>query len=250
MTILYVRIITWYSELKQDICHGDGMKDVTTRDQIEHHMGTTALGEIFESSVSDFCRLFAYDAGEQICREGEEIHHLLFLVEGKAKPFGMLANGRAYMFRIEEPLSVYGDLEVLEDRQYRDNVEAVTACLCLAVPMAYIRRYCLDSPVFLKYIISTLAERLRMISRNSTESLLMPLRNKLAVYLLNESADGMTVTVRSTYLELAESLGTTYRHLSRVMKDMTERGLIEKKGKVIRLLDTATLIDLAGDSLR
>ena len=231
-------MVAWYTDIKQDICHGDAMKDITNPKKVRDYFESTELKNIFSWDVAQSCRLFSYEDGEQLCREGEEVHYLLFLVEGMAKPYGMLANGRAYLFRIESPLSVYGDLEVLEESAYKDNVASVGGCICMAIPIGYIRKYCLDSPKFLKYIISTLSDRLAMISRNSMESLLLPLKCKVAIYLLDESQGGKRhLRISGTYLELAENLGTTYRHLSRVLREMVADGFIERQGKNITLLD-------------
>ncbi len=37
------------------------------------------------------------------------MEYLFFLVEGETKVFTLLENGKTYLLRVEEPLTVYGD---------------------------------------------------------------------------------------------------------------------------------------------
>ena len=209
------------------------MKDITTVEAIELHLNTTVIGNIFKPEIKGLCRLFSYDVGELICEKDVNIQYLLFLVKGEAKIFTMLENGKVYLLRIEQAINVYGDLEVLFDEAYSANVEAMDKCQCLAVPIGYIRRECLDSPEFLKYIISSLSTRLERITNMSTSNLLQSLKPKLASYLLAfRVGSNSTVNITVSYTEVAEHLGITYRHLSRVLKEMEEEGLINRRGKL------------------
>lgn len=227
------------------------MKDITTEAAINAYFETTDLGHIFEPEVAQHCRLFQYERGELICENGADFEYLLFMVEGEAKVYTMLDNGKTYLLRFETPMIVYGDVEVLFDLVYTANVEAMGNCCCLGIAIGYIRRNCLDSPVFLKYVISTLSSRLDAISHMSTSNLLLPLKNKFASYLMaHKELDSNTVVIRRSYLNVADQLGATYRHLSRVMRDMTEEALIERDGKKLILKDIEALSELAGNTYR
>lgn len=225
------------------------MKDITRAKTIDHYFDATIIGEIFDLEAKKLCRIFSYENGELICEKDNDLTYLLFLLQGEVKIFTMLENGKVYLLRMEKAVSVYGDLEVLYDRTYATNVEALGSCHCLGLPIAYIRRQCLDSPVFLKYIISSLSERLNRITNMSTSNLLKPLKDKLASYLLAHMNRNETVIhIRVTYVEVAEHLGTTYRHLSRVLSEMEDEGLIRKQGRAIELMDVKTLQSLASDT--
>jgi len=227
------------------------MKDITRIKDVKMYLDTSVIGSIFKPEVKDLCRLFSYEAGDLICEKHGDIQYLLFLVKGEVKVFTMLESGKVYLLRIEHAISVYGDLEVLFDEAYSANVEALNQCQCLGIPIGYIRRECLDSPEFLKYIISSLSTRLERITDMSTSNLLQSLKPKLASYLLAFRIDSNKVVAMTvTYTEVAEHLGTTYRHLSRVLKEMEEEGLIMKKGRIIELLELDILEALAGDTYR
>lgn len=227
------------------------MIDVTTENLVKHYYETTLLGKIFDDDVMGQSRLFDYEVGEMVCQKGQPLTRLLFLVAGAAKVFTMLDNGKIYLLRIEEPLNIYGDLEVMTGDYYTANVEALAGCRCLAIPIGLIKRRYLTKPEFLSMLIQSLADRLDKISHMSTTNLLLPLKNKVAGYLLAHMDQGTEmVTIKSTYVEVAEQLGSTYRHLSRVMKELLDQGIIEKEGKEIRVVELDRLIELGGNTFR
>lgn len=227
------------------------MIDVTTQVRVKHYFDTTVLGRIFGQDLMDRSRLFEYEVGEMVCENGQPLTKLIFLVEGAAKVYTMLDNGKIYLLRIEEPLNIYGDLEVLTGDTYTANVEALAGCRCLEMPIGLIRRSYGADPEFLSLIIRSLAERLDKISHMSTTNLLLPLKNKVAGYLMaHMDDDTSTVHINCSYIDVAEQLGSTYRHLSRVMKELLDDGIICKRGKVITVVDRDALIDLGGNTFR
>ena len=227
------------------------MKDITSGEAITKIIDQSVIGQIFAPDLVNYCRLYAYEHGELICEKEALLTHLLFLIKGEVKIFTMLENGKVYLLRMEKAINVYGDLEILYDQSYSANVEAIGDCQCLAVPIGYIRRECLDSPSFLKYIISSLSLRLERITEISTSNLLVPLRAKLASYLMAHLIGGSNVIeIKVHYSEVAEHLGTTYRHLSRVLKSMEEEGLIKKQGKFIEVIEEDALEMIASDTYR
>ncbi|HWI49830.1 MAG TPA: helix-turn-helix domain-containing protein, partial [Rummeliibacillus sp.] len=45
--------------------------------------------------------------------------------------------------------------------------------------------------------------------------------------------------------EIADLLGTTHRHLNRVIRDLCERGVIEKSRRAIRILNEQVLEEMS-----
>lgn len=227
------------------------MKEISSITKLEKYIEQHELQEIFDPQIIDHSRLFEYAKGDMICSNGMDINYLLFLVAGEAKVFTTLDNGKIYLLRIEHALSVYGDLEVLFDKEYSANVEALGDCHCIGIPIEYVRETYLNHPEFLKYIIYSLSNRLDKISHMSTSNLLLPLRNKFASYLLahKDKTDNM-INIKSSFIDVAEQLGTTYRHLSRTMNEMVKEGLIDKHGKLMEIVQLDKLKKLAGNTYR
>lgn len=225
------------------------MKDITTHNLVIEYMNELSRELVFGEEAKDCARIFAYDRGELVCERENEVEYLLFLIRGKAKVFTMLDNGKIYLLRIEGSISVYGDVEIMHGATYTANVEALDGCRCLAMPMRYIRSQYLEDPVFLKYMINSLAKRLDKISKMSTNNLLRPLKDRFAGYLMALAEAGESlVIIEASFIQVAEQLGTTYRHLSRTVREMEAEGLFARKGKQFYLINLEMLKGMAGDT--
>jgi CRP-like cAMP-binding protein len=77
---------------------------------------------------------------------------------------------------------------------------------------------------------------------------LYPLEVRLARYIfecqLKEDDD---IAIIPHYNDLAEFLGSSYRHLNRSFNQLVNKGIIQKKGKMIKILDKNALAAIAGD---
>ncbi|PKM56635.1 MAG: hypothetical protein CVU98_10205 [Firmicutes bacterium HGW-Firmicutes-3] len=227
------------------------MKEIVSTQRLDSYFKDYGLKHIFKENTYDYCRIFEYAKGEMICENGNTISYLFLLVEGEAKVFTTLSNGKIYLLRIENPLSVYGDLETLIQHEYTANVEALNKCICIGIPMAHIRSAYLDHAPFLKFLCMSLANRLDKISQMSTSNILLPLKNKLASYLLaHKESDTNNINVKSSFVDIAEQLGTTYRHLNRTINEMCLEGVIDKRGKIMEITKIEDLITLAGHTYR
>ncbi len=187
--------------------------------------------------------LFSYLREETLCTYGEPMPYLLLLMEGKAKIFLTLENGKTLLSAFIEAVELLGDLELCTDLITRNSVQATTKAYCLGVPMSYCRDTMLKDPVFLRLISRELAKKLDNCSSTYAVNMLYPLPSRLAGYLLYMAEDGF---FSENLGALSEYLGTSYRHLLRVFHDFLEGGLIWRERGGYRLLDRAALMELAG----
>lgn len=203
---------------------------------------------IFDERIYDCSRLYEYDKGDSLVEVGMSLTHMLFLVKGEAKVYASLENGKVYLLRNEAPLNVFGDVEILRGQDCTAYVSALNQCHVIGIPVVNIRRDYYDHPPFLQYIIGSLANKLVEIGYKSSEDSLMPLKNKLASFLLaHMDEETQIVKFRPSLSDVAEQLGSTYRHLARIFKELSEEGMIEKQGKKIRVLNKSELRKLAGE---
>ena len=88
--------------------------------------------------------------------------------------------------------------------------------------------------------------KLASLSVSNSVNILYPLENRLASYILasytnedNNNTENLT--------QIAEFLGTSYRHLLRVVKEFELEKIIKRDNKKLVILDKDKLEDLAGD---
>jgi CRP-like cAMP-binding protein len=209
------------------------------------------IDNIFEDKLLKEAQLHLFKKGELICRVGDYLTFFYLLVSGKTKVYTILRNGKSLLLRICEPFNNFGDIEVLEQSHIKTNVEALSETLCIGISLDLIRNNCLDNPSFLKYICSTLSEKLDSFSYRSSINLMYPLKNRLASYLaahLNNNEEFITLT--SSYSDIADLLGASYRHLQRTIKELCNMGIISIEDKNILIHDKKALEELGEDLYR
>jgi len=87
-------------------------------------------------------------------------------------------------------------------------------------------------------------------SRNGTINLLYPVENRLASYMMATRRNGNRVQFDETLTEIAELLGTSYRHLLRTINNLINKGILKKCKFGYEVIDEEMLSNLATDLYR
>lgn len=194
-------------------------------------------------------KLLRFSQGEYMARSGEPLEYFLLFVTGRAKVYTVMQNGKSYLLSFYEPIQVIGDVELMNDPKMGCNchVETLTNCECIGIPMDIVASKYLDDNVFLRAIGKSLAIKTFNESVDSSINLLYTLESRLAAYLLALAPDLTEIRLNESYADMADLLGTSYRHLARVLNKFCEEGLIDKERKVIHILSPSGLKAYAGD---
>lgn len=205
--------------------------------------------EIFSKKIIDHMSLVHYEKGEDVIKLGQTMDNYYLLVEGKLKIYTLQENGKKVLIRFYNPMNVLGDLEYITNYPARTIIEALQPSTLISVPMGIIRDDTYDSAEFLRFVIKTLSHKLYTYSSMSSLNLVYPLENRLASYLEsisqidnNERID----EIRACNMEeMADLLCTSYRHLSRVLRDFEARGILMRNRGQIKILDFKKLQSLS-----
>lgn len=222
------------------------MKLISDSDLMKLMLNKFQLGHIFDLSKQIPFTLYQYKSGEVILYEGAKAQTLLFLVKGKIKVTSSIETGKSLLLRFSEPLSIVGDLEWIRNIPVQSQIEAVNDCLFIGLPFDYIDKHEKDNSEFLHMLLDHISYKLQTCTTASRVNLLASVENRFASYLLStmshepENEFGKELKT-SNIVEIANLLGTTHRHLNRVIHSLTERKVIERRDNAIRILDTKTL---------
>jgi CRP-like cAMP-binding protein len=110
-------------------------------------------------------------------------------------------------------------------------VESLNDTVFIAIKYSDLNKYAKEDAKFLRFVVKNLSHKLYTTTISNSINLLQPLENRFACYLLSVSTDesvkNFNSEIRTSKLtELANLLGTSYRHLNRVICDMDKRGII------------------------
>ncbi|GGY23425.1 Crp/Fnr family transcriptional regulator [Paludibacterium paludis] len=185
-----------------------------------------------------------YEKGQPVCEIGQPIDSLAFLVEGRAKVFMPMRNARQLLLCFYEPLQILGDLELFETRPVTvTGVEALTPCVCLKLSRDTVMTHLADNPVFLRQLCLSLGRKLGRVNRNSALNMLHPVENRLASYILGTAnrEDGIPAEFTGNLTQIADFLGTSFRHVHRTLQGFCERGFLAKDKTRYAILNEAEL---------
>ncbi|MCM3783926.1 cyclic nucleotide-binding domain-containing protein [Neobacillus mesonae] len=202
----------------------------------------------------DDMKLYELSHGDRVCASGDEITHLYFLVRGRLKVYTTMSNGKSLALRFNDPLSLIGDVELVTKNTASTTVECVRTALLIGISYSALEKHYSSQPAFLHFLLEQMCYKLTSLNRSSSVNLLYPLDKKFAGYLtsilLDKDSDVVSRKLPSqSLIEIADLLGTSYRHLNRVVRRFTELGILERERGELLLLDEEKLKELAPDDL-
>ena len=228
------------------------MKKIEDSFIIENYYNELDMQNIFMDDMKSDMKLLKFDKHEYLSREDEDLEYLLFFIQGKAKVFKTLPNGRNLLLAFYKHFRVIGDIEIVKNQSATGTVQALSTCYCLAIPMEKARVELTKDRKFLKFTCESLAEKLAAVSMNSSINLLYPLENRLSSYIneslaYEENEENLYIDFDENLINIAELLGSSYRHLLRTFNILCKKGVLEKEGGKYKVVNKTLLKELAGD---
>ncbi len=227
------------------------MKIVNDRKKLLDYIRKYDIDKCFTNDMSSYMSLCTYTNNEDILISGDEMHHFYFIVEGTAKIFCLCENGKSVLLRFAKPLSELGSVEIsLNNKILHANVQSLRNTSAIRISFKDLEEYAKDDIVFYKYLVKRLGTKLTHTSNAASLNISYPFKNRFASYLIsvsgylvNDRVDEITMTKLT---ELATFLGTSYRHLNRVIKELEDDKIIKKKKSSFVILDFNKLEELSG----
>ena len=184
-----------------------------------------------------------------IVRQGADMPSMYYLLSGKVKIEQTAVNGKSLLFAFSGEGSWLGDLELFGDTDEANcTVTTVTHIEALRFSLSVMRSNLKLYPGLAESFARSLAQKMWAYSKMSTVNILYPLLDRYARYLYEMSADSPTLPIA---LETSAGLlGAGERQLQRVLRTLTEQGIIERTGRTLTVLDRDGLKRLAGDLIQ
>lgn len=222
------------------------MKKILNKQLLNSYLVKYNIENLFDEDIVNYAQLHFYEKDEAILEVGEQLEYYYLLVDGKIKISYLFENGKSMILKFYKDFNTIGDLEFLKNNPIRCNVEAVEDTYLIAISSTILRKNYIDNINFLHHLINSLSEKLDATINNSSYNFVYPLINRLASYLSEHIEENKNyVTLNSSFKEIAEFLGTTYRHLSRTFNELEEKSIIKCDNKTIHILEEDSIRELA-----
>ncbi|MGE6256819.1 Crp/Fnr family transcriptional regulator [Heyndrickxia sporothermodurans] len=230
------------------------MKQIYDRSQLIDNLNRYELNEIFSEEIKETLSLYTFNSGEILCSKGEPIDRMFFIVEGKVKIFTISSEGKRFIVRFKKPLSIIGDIEYVKKTKIFNTVEAVTEGVAIGVRFNELRKMRTNQIEFLQFLLEIIAEKFYTESHATSLNMLNSVEVRLASYLLSLSSDGEGSLFHKemnklSITEIADLIGTSYRHLNRVINKLCAEEIIQRKKGVLYIKDLQRLRERAAGNI-
>ncbi len=230
---------------------GGCMKKICNSHKLDDYVQKNKIASFFSNDMKSYMELLLFKKNEHICKENEDIHYLYFFVEGKAKAYNTLSNGKSVLLCFYDSLQILGDVELIHSQKTASNVQVMVDSYCIGIPLEKVRKRLLQDATFLRCICGSLSHKLNRLSKNSTINLLYPLENRLASYILVTGErlihNEQRIIFNGNLTETSELLGTSYRHLLRTVNTLCDKSVIRKNNGYFEVTNIGLLKELAAD---
>jgi len=203
------------------------------------------------ADLAALSRLRPLRRGSTAVRYGEPMPSILVVVYGLLKLALPRPEGEERVVRFVGPNETFGEAPALLDRPAPFEAVALGDSMLVVVPRAPVLRLLEQDPVVAGRLATTLAESyLSLLS----ELQALAQRNgmqRLASYLVSLTDGGhgnggaMQIQLPASKTTVAARLSVQKETLSRMLRELSERGYIRVQGRVITILDHARLAGLA-----
>ena len=196
------------------------------------------LAAIFPERYQKHLRLYELEAGDVICHQGDKLGALCYILEGQIKVVRRLYKGREHILDTKTAPALIGEIELLTQQKNVSSVVTLTKVTIAKLPLAHLEDDLLNDASFLLNIGKELAQALYQQNIRSTTNITYTLKERLATHILKYAEDDR---FRPERTRLAESFGVSYRHVSRVLQQLTKDGILEKDKPYYSIKDKKAL---------
>ncbi|WP_028601560.1 Crp/Fnr family transcriptional regulator [Ottowia thiooxydans] len=183
------------------------------------------------ASVAEAVVKRRFKRGETIVEQGKKSNALFILLNGRARVITADGRGREVILATLQPGDHIGEMSLIDNEPHSATVRAEVQTDVLMLGRLEFAR-CLPENSSMAYaIMRGLVQRLRQADRKIESLALMDVYGRVARSLLEaatEGADGeLLIRDRISRQDIAKMVGASREMVSRVMKDLEERGFIK-----------------------
>jgi CRP-like cAMP-binding protein len=191
----------------------------------------------------------SYIKGEIVFKEGGIPNGIYYILKGKIKKYKVDNYGKEQIIYVGNAGELMGYHAVLAEEEYPDSAATIEESEILFIPKQDFLEVLDTSPILTRRLLKTLSHEFGVLANNISVFANRPVRERLAITLLvlrekfkEEAPEGELVEVNVSRDDIASMAGATRENIVRILREFKDEGLLETKGRKIRILDVKGLI--------
>ncbi len=185
-----------------------------------------------------------FPRGSYVIRAGEETDALYIILAGRAKVLIPDDDGNEVILAMIGPNDFFGEMGLLDDQPRSASVETTESCEMLRISRSAFLTCLKDNFDAAMLIIRNLVKRLREADRKIESLALIDVYGRVARLLIElaKPVEGQWIIEKAPpKQEIARMIGASREMVSRVVKDLNERGVIRADKRKIYVLDRQSM---------
>lgn len=185
-----------------------------------------------------------FPRGSYVIRAGEETDALYIILAGRAKVLIPDDDGNEVILSVIGPNEFFGEMGLLDDQPRSASVETLEPCELLRISRTAFLNCLKDNFDAAMLIIRNLVKRLREADRKIESLALIDVYGRVARLLIEmaKPIEGQWIIEKAPpKQEIARMIGASREMVSRVVKDLNEKGVIRADKRKIYVLDRQSM---------
>ena len=207
------------------------LKSVPLFSAFTEHQLTTLLNYVQHRS---------YPRNVYVMQTGEETDSLYVILSGKVKVLITDDQGREVILSMMGPHDFFGEMGILDDQPRSASVATLEPCEMLRLSKTGFINCLKENSEVAMLVIRNLVRRLREADRKIESLALIDVSGRVVRLLMDmaQEVDGKLIVPRTPpKQEIARMIGASREMVSRVIKELQEKGLIRAERRSMVILD-------------
>lgn len=222
---------------------GDQMiEEVLAQQSFWEHLSSVERETLIKES-----KIIHYEAGYNVYSSIRECLGAVLILEGILRTYLLSDEGKEVtMYRLREgDTCVLSASCMLSAITFDVEIEAQTECCVLLIPARVLTVLTEENVYMENFIYKEAAKRFSDVVEALQQLMFLSLTQRIAAFLLDESAKSKSLNIVMTHEEIAKIIGSAREAVSRILKQMAKQGYIslnrgeihiEKKEELYKLL--------------
>jgi len=206
------------------------------------------LSETELSRLADVSRERSYPKNSVILFEDDPGDALYMVVAGQVKVVLIGEDGREVILSVLREGDFFGEMALLDELPRSAHVIAMQDSNLLVLRREDFQRRLQETPTIAFGLMAELSRRLRKADDKIGGLVLLDVNGRVARLLcqMADEHDGTTITRRVTHHTIAQMIGSSRETVSRTIRDLADRKLIDVSRKTIVIRDRRALEAASG----
>jgi len=168
--------------------------------------------------------------------EGDSCSHIAFVIRGEIRVFKTSPSGREITLYelVAGETCILNASCILSQMHYPADAITLTTVEALLIPAAVFQQLIDEYSIVRNYVFQLISQRLVGVFSLLQDIVFGKLDQRLLDYLIEKAEDN---TIQLTHKAIAQDLGSSREVISRLLKDMEQRGLLRIERKKITLVE-------------